>query len=242
MAKKKDKWTQPDSPPPPLDENKSGIYKIHNIVNDNFYVGSAFKLKYRFSRHKKLLRENKHFNKHLQSAWNKYGEENFKFQIIENVEDKTVLYIREQFYIDSLNPCYNITKIIGKPLLNRHHTEEWKSNHSKKLKGRKRPYQSIAFLGKDNPFYGKSHKKETIEKMKKILKDNKISVGENNPSSKINWEIVKQIRLDREQNNLSCIKLSKKYNLSKTQILRIVNYQSWRDENGKKESEVGTAN
>lgn len=51
----------------------SGIYKILNIKNGKFYIGSSNNIKVRWSQHKTLLKNNKHENKYLQNAWNKYG-------------------------------------------------------------------------------------------------------------------------------------------------------------------------
>jgi group I intron endonuclease len=85
---------------------KSGIYKIRNIINDDYYVGSAKNIVRRWDRHRCGLRNNKHENIILQRAWNKYGEENFIFEIIEECEPN-VLLIVEQNYLD-LNPKYNI--------------------------------------------------------------------------------------------------------------------------------------
>ena len=92
---------------------KSGIYIITNIVNDKFYIGSASHLSVRWNYHKSKMRGNKSDCKILQKAWNKYGEENFIFRILEMVEDKTKLLEREQFYLDSMKPQYNILKIAG---------------------------------------------------------------------------------------------------------------------------------
>jgi group I intron endonuclease len=83
-----------------------GIYKIRNIINDKFYIGSAKDIKRRWRRHKCGLRGNKHENLVLQRAWNKYGEENFVFEIVEICEMKELLEL-EQKYLD-LKPQYNI--------------------------------------------------------------------------------------------------------------------------------------
>ena len=209
-----------------------GIYKIYNVITNDFYIGSAVNLRYRFSKHIKQLEQQKHFNPILQNSWNKYGKENFNFEIIEILQNKQEILLREQFYLDFLKPTFNIAKNSSAPMFGRKHTKEWSEQHSKKMSGRKRPHQSIAFKGENNPFYGKKHKPESIENMKKKLIYEKKSYGENNPSSKITWEIVNKIRYDREIELLSSNKLAKKYSLSKSQILRIVNYQSWKKNDG----------
>lgn len=62
---------------------KSGIYKIENKVNGKVYIGSSNSIKRRWQKHKALLRHGKHQNSHLQAAWDKYGEDNFSFSVIE---------------------------------------------------------------------------------------------------------------------------------------------------------------
>lgn len=92
---------------------KIGIYRIKNSINSKIYIGSTKNIEARWAKHKALLRHNKHQNAHLQNAWNKYGENAFIFEVIEEckIED---LINREQFFIDSLNPEYNQTAIAGK--------------------------------------------------------------------------------------------------------------------------------
>lgn len=83
-----------------------GIYRIRNIINNKCYYGSSKDINKRWERHKKELAQNKHCNIILQRAWNKYGEDNFIFEIVENCEEDS-LFIIEQKYLDQ-NPKYNI--------------------------------------------------------------------------------------------------------------------------------------
>lgn len=80
----------------------SGIYCFTNIENGKIYVGSAKNLRKRYGQHLSCLRLNKHHSKHFQNAWNKYGEDKFKYDIIEFVDDISTLLIREQYYLDTL--------------------------------------------------------------------------------------------------------------------------------------------
>lgn len=114
----------------------SGIYKIINIINNKIYIGSANNFTSRFGVHRYDLRNNKHHNIYLQRSWNKYGEQNFKFEIIENCKNQDLL-IREQYYIDTLNPEYNICKIAGSTK-GRKMSEEHKKIISNYHKGRKK--------------------------------------------------------------------------------------------------------
>ena len=60
-----------------------GIYKIENLINHKVYIGQAIDIKKRWKDHKRMLRNGNHFRSHLQHSWNKYGEENFSFEILE---------------------------------------------------------------------------------------------------------------------------------------------------------------
>lgn len=89
--------------------NKSGIYCITNKINNKNYIGQTYDLRYRWSRHKSDLNNNRHSNNHLQSAWNKYGAENFEYSILEYC-DLSVIDTREIYWInyyDSIKTGYN---------------------------------------------------------------------------------------------------------------------------------------
>ena len=58
-----------------------GIYKIENKVNGKIYVGQSIDIDTRWYNHRNELNGNRHYNEHLQNAWNKYGEDNFSIQI-----------------------------------------------------------------------------------------------------------------------------------------------------------------
>lgn len=92
-----------------MNNRNIGIYKITNLINNKFYIGSSSDLKKRLYEHRRELNLGVHANKHLQSAWNKYGEENFKFEIIETIENAscTNKYLRdlETKYIQE-SKCY----------------------------------------------------------------------------------------------------------------------------------------
>lgn len=88
--------------------NRAGVYQIKNILNNKIYIGSSSNLKKRLSYHLYALRRNKHPNKHLQAAFNKYGEDKFEFNLIEECAPiKDTLLMIEQKYIDGLDPQYN---------------------------------------------------------------------------------------------------------------------------------------
>lgn len=88
-----------------------GIYKIINVVNNKFYIGSAVSFRKRKTRHFSELRNNKHNNRHLQAAWRKYGEQAFVFVVVEEVEDRAMLLDAENRWLKDhvgKDYCYNI--------------------------------------------------------------------------------------------------------------------------------------
>lgn len=86
------------------------IYKIRNVVDGKFYVGSAVDTRTRFRRHRRLLRNGTHHCKHLQNAWNKYGEDVFKFEVVEQVPNRELLESAEDGWLlkyVGTPECYN---------------------------------------------------------------------------------------------------------------------------------------
>lgn len=97
-----------------------GIYKIINVVNNKFYVGSAVNFSRRKTRHFSELRTGKHNNKHLQAAWNKYGEQSFIFVAVTEVHDKADLLDAENVWLKEhvgKEYCYNLGTDATAPML-----------------------------------------------------------------------------------------------------------------------------
>lgn len=129
-----------------------GIYRILNLTNGKFYIGSAVCLKNRASKHFSDLRKGKHGNRKLQNSFNKHGESAFVFHVIEPVIAKELLIQREQFYIDTLRPELNIRKIADSPLGLRA-TPETRRRQSEAHRGAKNPM--FGLKGADNPLFGR---------------------------------------------------------------------------------------
>lgn len=93
------------------------IYKISSIAKPTrIYVGSAINFENRKSVHLCELKNKKHGNVKLQRHFNKYGKEDLVFSIIEPVENREELIQREQFYIDTFLPYFNICPTAGSNL------------------------------------------------------------------------------------------------------------------------------
>lgn len=121
---------------------KKGIYIIRNKVSGKVYIGQSIMLNRRFSGHLYRIFRNEHHNEILQRAFNKYGAENFEYNILEEVKDESSLNEREKYWIDfyggiNSENVYNLKD----PLIN-----EW-SDYLKNKKSR-------AIQGKNNPNYG----------------------------------------------------------------------------------------
>lgn len=91
------------------DSDQCGIYSITNKLNGKRYIGQTYNFKYRWMRHRSYLKHNTEHNAHLQNAWNKYGAENFEFEIIERckfeqLDEREIYWIN---YYDSKNAGYN---------------------------------------------------------------------------------------------------------------------------------------
>ena len=87
-----------------------GIYSILNKSNNKVYIGSSIKLENRKYKHFWMLSKKCHDNQYLQKSYNKYGEDSFIFEIIEEC-DPTMLIDRENHYINFYN-SNNIVKFL----------------------------------------------------------------------------------------------------------------------------------
>lgn len=153
-------------------KRKCGIYRIKNLTNLKFYIGSSNDLGRRFRIYfnvNQLMRSNMYIYK----AILKYGYSNFSLDIIEYCEPN-LLISREQYYIDLLKPEYNILKVAYSFLGFKHSLST-------------RIQMSINNTGVNHPLYGKKPSYETRIKIGKALRSNStIDIIPN-----LNWNGVK---------------------------------------------------
>jgi hypothetical protein len=82
--------------------SRAGIYAIIHVATGRRYVGSTGDVAGRLRAHCKDLRGGRHHCRHLQNAWNKYGEAAFGFEVLEECPcEAKVLLAREQAWIDT---------------------------------------------------------------------------------------------------------------------------------------------
>ena len=92
-----------------------GLYSITNKSNGKLYIGKSEDLAKRKREHFSTLRNNTHCNKHLQRAFNKYGEDSFVFTILLEADESVDLSNLEietiaDFDSTNIENGYNITR------------------------------------------------------------------------------------------------------------------------------------
>jgi group I intron endonuclease len=88
---------------------RSGVYQIVNETNGKSYVGSSKDITNRWKKWKFVFKSEIKYVSLLKKAVQKYGIEHFTFIIIEECEStKELLEARENYYIETLRPEYNI--------------------------------------------------------------------------------------------------------------------------------------
>jgi group I intron endonuclease len=211
----------------------AGIYQIKNLINGKIYIGSSVNIQVRWWTHKSRLRRGIHGNPHLQSAWNKYGEDAFEFSILEIVEKREDAVILEQDYLDMFLPEYNVVQRAEATNLGRKFSEENIQNMRDAKLG--------MYDGEKNPFYGKKHSRETKELLSKqhigmkqspetIRKKIQAQIGEKSHYAKLTWDTVNEIRAKFESGKYTEAKLVKMYNMSQGAINKLLRYKTWRIE------------
>ena len=164
------------------------IYKSTNKINGKCYIGqSAFSLERRKIEHEKSSRKTK-VTAYFHKAIKKYGENNFKQKILYECNNKKELNTAEIYYINKFNSFgengYNLTEG-GNGSVGYKPTPETLKKISEKTKegiAKSNKSWSESHKGEKNGMYGKTHTKESKQKMKENRTG--LMTGDDNPSVK----------------------------------------------------------
>ena len=107
-------------------EKIQGIYIIQSKTKpERVYVGSAKSIYHRWNEHKRELRQKIHHSIKLRRHYDKYGLDDLDFVILEQINtlSKEYLLEREQYYLDTYKPYFNIYTKAGSPLGHTHSQE-----------------------------------------------------------------------------------------------------------------------
>ena len=202
----------------------SGIYKIVNIVNGNFYIGSSSNIQKRRQKHFRYLRNGEHENKHLQNAFNKYGDSAFIFEVIKYVEQSQLLEEEQVLLNEHFGKpyFYNICGTAGSFSV---------KGRIKSNLHRERIAQSVKQFYKQNPLHkeklaeyrrGTIIPEETRQKMRESKKR-----GNVHHNAKLTESIVQEIRNKYQPRTYSYGKLAEEFGVDRKTIIRIIQRKTW---------------
>lgn len=132
-----------------------GVYVLHNTKNDKMYVGSSVCITRRLKEHKSFLSKRKHYNNHLQAAYN-IDAEYFEFKTFLKTETQEEALVLEQRLIDDwdlFNKGYNQCKhaVTRKPNTEKK-SFKMSDSHKDSLRG-PRPLASKEYNHNVKPFH-----------------------------------------------------------------------------------------
>lgn len=136
-----------------------GVYIIYHDITNEFYIGKSCDINRRLSHHFGSLKRGENSNRKLQNLYDNSHKEDFSFDYIEVSEEEGYKHV-EDYMIDKYkndDRCLNASLPEGGWVKNPRMIEtvdSFRKKQSEKAKTR---------VGDKNPFYGRSHTKETKE-------------------------------------------------------------------------------
>lgn len=145
------------------------IYKATNIINNKIYIGATkYTLEQRKKGHIKHANSKNKPKGYFQKAIIKYGEENFKWEVIDNALTYEELMEKEKYWIKYYNSFgengYNMCEGGG-------NTSGYRFSEESKNKIREKAKINNSL---NNPFKGKTHSQELKDKWSKERKGRKL--------------------------------------------------------------------
>ena len=194
------------------------IYSITNTINNKRYIGISQDYKNRKRVHEWAMKNNKHRNIKLQRAVNKYGYDNFKFEILEEIEtdDRIKALVLENKYIlkyDTYKNGYNQSEGFEGSTLQKYSEERLEKMRVNMLgntiwEGRKHTEEAKVKIGKAHK--GKTVSLKTRKRISEARKGK--SIGENNHFyGKSHTEETKSKIRKKNGKPIICIETSIKY-------------------------------
>ena len=203
----------------------SGIYKIENLIDGKIYIGQTVNYRRRRKSHLSSLKRNNHHNEHLQRAFNKYGEESFGVELLEecsadNLDEVEIKYIRDLEACDN-SKGYNL--MFGGQTY-RKFTKETRMKMSKSRKGIKFSDEHRKNIGLGRK--GIRNSEESIKKMRETKVRLMLHIGEKNINAIVSDELAKQIILDLIE-GFPVKEISEKYQVSGDVVYNLMYNRSY---------------
>lgn len=193
------------------------VYKIECSKDGRFYIGASRNPYKRKLEHFNKLRKNKHHNKFLQRAFNKYGEDSFTYTVIEKFKEEEDMWKREEELIEKFSNTYNAMPggIRGPRMLGADNPK-----YGKQITEKQRKLQSEAMSGDKHPFYGKKRPGHSdIMRSNNPMHTHGINFsGSNNPNAK-HFDSIENISRLREQ-GLAWRQIAERLNVKSAEYLR----------------------
>lgn len=142
-----------------------GIYEIRNKINGKRYIGRSKDIDKRWIEHMTMLENGIHHSIKLQRAWNKYGKDNFEFNILKEVKTRSMLHKNETKYINLYDSMLNGYNMIAPEDVNLLSKKELKELNNKLLEEAYYEFNKIveSFNGKLD-IYGSAYKDMIMNK------------------------------------------------------------------------------
>jgi group I intron endonuclease len=212
-----------------------------NLINGKVYIGRARNPEKRWRAHCRISnRPNDKNHQLIHKAIRKYGNSNFLFKVVQELNSHKESKISEQYWITFYQSNvakygndfgYNLTDG-GEGLTGYKHNQITKEKISFANSGKLRSLsdkkeRSNFSTGKGNPMFGRHHTNESVNRMSLTRKENGTARGANNSKAKLNETQVKEIKLMLKEGKLQQKEIATIYNVRASAIQKIASGKNW---------------